>query len=120
MYKNNLHGNITGLWGRIPDAVAVLNGVSDAPSVRGKVWFYKTHVGTLAVANISGLAYEGKLELHVGREDGGDYIRHLLSSDCCVFSSFLVNRLEIEDIVGKSVVIYSAADTKIACGEIRG
>ena len=119
MYKNN-HANFTGLWGRVPDALAVLKGECAAPSVVGRVWFYKTHVGTLAVANIFGLAYEGKLELHVGREDGGDYIRHLLSSDYCVFSSFLVNRLEIEDIVGKNVVIYSAADTKIACGEIVG
>lgn len=40
---------------KIPDATAVIQGSSEYPNIRGRVWFYQTELGALVVSEIFGL-----------------------------------------------------------------
>ncbi len=55
MYKNKLQRDFCGLWGRKPQAIAIIKGGDDNPDIRGSVRFYQTYIGTLVVADVSGL-----------------------------------------------------------------
>ena len=55
--------NITNLFRRRPDAVAIMSGSRNYPSIRGTVRFYGTPAGVIVRADVNGLPVgEGKCD----------------------------------------------------------
>ena len=80
MHKQPPYFNLSLLGQRLPNAVAVVNGSPQYPTIHGKVSFYRMRGGVLAVADILGLPATADpcrqpifaLHIHGGGECGGD------------------------------------------------
>ncbi len=140
----------------ITNASAVIRGNADAPRLRGHITFRKRRSGVLVTVDISGLPSDSKsdffaLHIHEGESCGGrDFSnagRHfdmtrsphpehsgdlppLLSCRGRAYMSVLTDRFDIEDVVGRTVIIHSDPDdfrtqpsgdsgSRIGCGVIR-
>lgn len=143
----------------VPAAAARIIGGSRFPSVRGSVYFFPSGGNTYVAADIQGLPQgsgpckNGFFALHIhegGACSGTDFADtggHYNPQDCphpyhagdlpplkeCGGRAFLIalaDRLPIEDILGRTVVIHGGTDdftsqpagnsgVKIACGVIR-
>ena len=138
-----------------PDAVARIRGGIDVPQVTGCVRFYQENGYVLVVARISGLPRESEtgffgFHIHQGEScSGADFsgtgshynplemphpehagdLPPLLSCHGCAYLSFKTDRLSVQEILGRTVVIHSDPDDfhtqpagnagkKIACGVI--
>lgn len=155
------YSDVGALFGKAPQAVAVLQGSPAHPRIRGSVRFYGTRYGVFVVAEVAGLPRGGRcaspifaFHIHEGEvcgangtdpfglagahynPDGCPHPYHkgdlppLWGADGYAFSAFLTNRITVEEIVGKTVIIHAGLDdfttqpagnagAKIACGEIR-
>lgn len=142
----------------IPCAVAMLRGSDEHPDVSGTVRFYRTAYGTVVFAEAIGLPVaEGVCDspvfgfhIHGGSSCGeGDFFEAgshydpdgcphpyhagdmppLFSAGGIAFSAFLTNRVSVDEIIGRTVVIHGSPDDfttqpggnsgdRIACGEI--
>lgn len=163
MYRSNGYPNFTGLFNRVPAAVARISGSEEYADIGGSVWFYETPLGVLVVADIKGLpSADGEcggrifgFHIHGGAScsgnaedpfadagahydrDGCSHPYHagdmppLFGADGYAFSAFLTDRFDVNEIIGKTVIIHSSPDDfttqpsgnagmKIACGVIRG
>lgn len=125
-----------------PCAVARISGSCEYPEIRGCVWFYKTEMGVLVAAEVSGLPEAcGKcnspffgFHIHEGHccphpEHAGD-MPPLLADCGYALQVFLTDKYCIDDIIGRTVIIHAKLDDftsqpsgnsgeMIACGEIR-
>lgn len=142
-----------------PNAYANINGNNAAPCLHGKAYFYNfTYGGTLVQVEVSGLPLLSEQEptsfygMHI-HENGdctppfdktGDHYNPygtlhpmhagdmpaLLGNNGYAYSVFYTERYQVEDIVGRSIVIHSHADDymtqpsgdsgeKIGCGVIK-
>ena len=102
----------------IPDAFAIIKGSHDYPSIRGKVFFYNVHGGTIVTVKINGLPENNASDLPV-----------LMGNKGLAWCKFYTDRFYPEDVVGKTVIIHDMPDDfrsqpsgdsgmKIACGVI--
>lgn len=124
--------NIFGM----PEAYAKVQGNVEKSEIRGEVYFYGVHNGTLIVAEIYGLPNIKEKEngnfygfhIHEGESCTGD-LPPLLANDGIAWNAVYTERFYPEDIIGRTVVIHDMADDfytqpsgnsgkKIACGEI--
>ena len=135
-------------WFTDAQAVAMVSG----NGVAGKVWFSRLENGILVTAEVSGLPREGFFAFHIhegtgcGGEDFGNTGGHfnpggtahpdhagdlppLLSCKGRAYLSVLTDRFDLEQIMGRTVVIHSGTDdfrsqpagdpgAKLACGVI--
>lgn len=138
------------------NASAQIKGSKDAPAIRGRVDFIQKRNGVLVVARISGLPCDsdtGFFAFHIHRgsncngegfpNTGGHYnpadVAHpehagdlppLLSNKGTAFMAVMTDRFDVNDIVGRTVVIHAGTDDfrsqpsgksgeKIACGVIK-
>lgn len=136
-----------------PAAIAWLHGNVGYPDLCGRVLFFHTPFGGILVSGeIYGLPKEsGFFGMHIHEygncslpfdKTGGHYnptgqmhpyhagdMPSLLGNDGYAFTAFFDNRLTIEEIIGKSLIIHSMRDdftsqpagdsgSKIACGVI--
>ncbi len=136
-------------------AAAKIRGGEEVPGLSGTVKFTPTRNGTLVRANIRGLPQGGDgifaFHIHKGTDCGGlrfantgthfdptvqphpEHAGDLLPLLRCyggsAFLSFITDRFQIPDIIGRTVVIHSGSDdfhsqpagnsgAKIACGII--
>ena len=135
MRRNNNFVNFAGILRYIPNAVAMVQGGEIYPDIGGSVRLYDTAYGTVVFAEIVGLPLG-----QVGEERSFGFC--ICSGDSCserltslsgsggiAFLAFLTDRFRVEDIIGRTVVIYDCpndpaslsagnAGVKIACGEI--
>ena len=138
----------------VPEAVAVIRGNAKHPEIVGRVGFFRTPMGGLLVnAEVYGLPKEEEfLGFHIHEfgdctppfdksgmhynpknvphpQHAGD-MPSLLNSDGYAFLVFYTDRLTLQDVIGKSVIIHSQRDDfttqpsgdsgeKIGCGVIR-
>lgn len=138
-----------------PGAVACVRGGAEHPELKGTVKFYRRKWGSLVTAEIWGLPSSptGFFAFHIheggdcGGEAFGDTGGHLnpakaphpehqgdlpplLSGHGSAFLSVWTDRFQVEDVIGRTVVIHGQPDdfhtqpagnagTKIACGVIR-
>lgn len=138
-----------------PKATAYIKGAEKFSDLGGKVEFYQRSDGVLVEAEIYGLPSENisgffAFHIHEGPSCGGEnfgktgahfnpknteHPRHagdlppLLSYNGSAYMQVVTNRFDVNDIIGKTVVIHSKADDfttqpsgnageKIACGII--
>ncbi len=138
------------------NASVQIKGSKDAPAIRGRVDFIQKRNGVLVVARISGLPCDsdtGFFAFHIHRgsncngegfpNTGGHYnpadVAHpehagdlppLLSNKGTAFMAVMTDRFDVNDIVGRTVVIHAGTDDfrsqpsgksgeKIACGVIK-
>ncbi len=141
-----------------PDAAAIIRGDEHHPTLAGIVLFFSTRYGVLVASEIRGLPKRNICEssvfgfhIHEGESCGGenfaDSAGHLNPNRCphpahagdmppiiashegYAISVFLSSKIDIESIIGKTVVLHSGADDfktqpagnsgeKIACGII--
>ena len=125
----------------IPDAAAEIKGSPEFPKIRGMVYFFGVHNGTIVAADIRNLpdgnAFHG-FHIHEGTCQGtkaepfahaGD-MPSLLANDGNAFLIFYTDRFHPEDVIGRAVIIHAHPDdmttqpsgnsgAMIACGEIR-
>lgn len=119
-----------------PEVYAKIKGNSDYPDLKGTVYFYEVHNGTVVVANIENMPndkFHG-FHIHEGEHCSGtikepfqDADGHynptstthpnhvgdmppILSSDGIAFSAFYTNRFYPEDVVRKTVIIHEMPD----------
>ena len=161
MYYRTNGSNINTMFRRIPDAVAMIRGISEYSGINGSVKFYQTSRGVLAVAEIFGLPVSSDkcaggifaFHIHSGASCSGneedsfaDVGTHYNPKDCphpyhagdmpplfsagdTAFLAFLTDRVSVNEIIGKTVIIHDKPDdfttqpsgnagNKIACGEI--
>ena len=138
-----------------PDAAAFVNGGAEFPNTTGEVLFYQADSAVLVAANISNLPQtpSGFFAFHIHEGDScsseafssakGHYnptdtlhpnhagdLPPLLFCAGRAHLSFLTDRFDLRDVIGRTVVIHSDPDdfhtqpagnagTKIACGLIR-
>ena len=130
----------------IPDAAAEIKGSSEFPEIRGMVYFFGVHNGTIVAADIRNLpdgnAFQGTKAEPFAQADGhynptnamhpqhaGD-MPSLLANDGNAFLIFYTDRFHPEDVIGRAVIIHAHQDdmttqpsgnsgAMIACGEIR-
>lgn len=117
-----------------PRAVGVLRGGDDYKDLRGAVRFYQMPGGVLIEADIVGLPVNTSgfygFHIHTGSscgddfaETGGHFARHtqrhpmhtgdlppLLSCNGRAYMAVMTNRFSVRDVLGRTVVIHSAAD----------
>ena len=114
-----------------PSAYANIFGNSKYPEIKGKVFFFEVHGGTVVVAKIQNLPGEGFHGFHIhegfdctnGIAIGGHYnpqgVPHpdhagdfpsLLSNKGMAFLGFYTDRFYPEDIIGRVSVIHGGAD----------
>lgn len=142
-----------------PDAYADINGNNDSPCLHGRAYFYTTtYGGTLVQIEVSGLPLLSEQEsssfygMHI-HENGnctlpfdktGDHYNPentshpmhagdmpaLLGNDGYAYSVFYTERYQVNDIIGRSIVIHAHPDDymtqpsgnsgkKIGCGVIK-
>ncbi len=138
-----------------PSAIAVIRGSESFPNLRGEVRFFRQPECVLIEANIIGLPLNKSgffgFHIHEGtRCSGPDFsasgshynpkrlphpehagdLPPLLSCSGKVFLAVATDRFQIEDIIGRTVIIHNSPDdfksqpsgnagAKIACGIIR-
>ena len=140
---------------KIPQAIALIKGGNAVPSVIGTIKFYQNRGYVLVVADIRGLPHTDTgffgLHIHEGSDCGGidfsntkshynpensPHPKHagdlppLMLYVDRAYSSFITDRFNVSDIIGRTVVIHNMPDDftsqpsgnsgeKIACGIIR-
>ncbi len=138
-----------------PQAIAIIKGGNAAPSINGTVKFYQKGNCVLVIADISGLPHTATgffgFHIHEGTDCGGTnfsgskghynpssapHPQHagdlppLMLCGAMAHSSVLTDRFNINDIIGRTVVIHNMPDDfttqpagnsgeKIACGVIK-
>ena len=137
-----------------PKATAKIQGGQNNPNLVGNVEFYKLPNGTMVVADIDNLPKTQTnifaFHIHEGQScddnfsqtgghlnpNGAPHPAHqgdmppLFSNNGSAWQAFFTDRFEIDDIIGKTVVIHENVDDftsqpagnsgqKIACGEIK-
>lgn len=137
----------------MPNAFAIVKGGSDYPNINGKVEFYALTNGVIVVADIDDLPSTPTsifaFHIHEGQscednfsQTGGHYnpenLPHpshsgdmppLFSNDGCAWLAFYTERISLNEIIGKTVIIHDGVDDfttqpagnsgqKIACGVI--
>lgn len=138
----------------IPDAAAVIRGAGNYPELIGRVGFFQTPMGGLLVnTEVYGLPQEEtflgfhlhengdcsqsfeKTGMHYNPKNvphpqhAGD-MPPLLNSNGYAFTAFYTDRLQLSDVLGRSVIIHSQRDDftsqpsgdsgeKIACGVVQ-
>ncbi len=55
MRKSFFQRDFFGLWGRRPQAIAMIKGSEEYSGISGTVRFYSTHLGVLVIADVGGL-----------------------------------------------------------------
>lgn len=156
MFFNNKHikNAIDELSQIVPFAQAEIKGGKNYPSLKGNVNFVKLTNGILVISNIENLP-ETKtnifgMHIHAGEECKGDFssaLEHLnlnnslhpnhtgdlmplFSNNGNAWSAVLYNKFDIEDILGKAIIIHNNPDdfktqpggeagSRIACGIIK-
>lgn len=136
-----------------PDATALIHGNAANPELFGKASFHRIqNGGVLVIVEVYGLPKENAfLGMHIhefgdcslpfdktGSHYNPNHSKHpmhagdlpsLLNNDGYAYMAFYTNRFQIEDILGKSLIIHSRRDDfttqpagdsgeKIACGVI--
>lgn len=121
----------------MPEAHANISGNSNYPNLKGTVYFYGVHGGTVVVAQIQNLSNDNNFHgfhIHAGgsctgtkeepfQNADGHYnptnVEHpnhagdfppLLSNNGAAFSIFYTNRFFPEDVIGKTVIIHAMPD----------
>lgn len=136
-----------------PGAIARINGGTSVPNLRGWVKFYQDRCGVWVRSEICGLPHDGFFALHIHEGNScagqafadtkGHYnpagtahpahagdLPPLLSCGGRAEMAVLTDRFQLREIIGRTVVIHSAADDfhsqpagnageKIACGVVR-
>ena len=138
-----------------PQAIAIINAKNTAPTLRGTVKFYQKQNCVLVVANIKGLPRTdtGFFGFHIHEGDSCDGINFsdskghynpkgnphpqhagdlppLMLCGNTAHLSFITDRFNVTDIIGRTVVIHDMPDDftsqpsgnsgqKIACGKIK-
>lgn len=138
----------------IPNASAYISGGDSSPKISGTVRFYQQNNGVLIIAEINGLpdSETGFFAFHIHEGNdcrgdgfpntgshynprGKDHPNHagdlppLLSAGGKATLAVVTNRFDVNDVIGRTVVIHSGPDdfktqpsgnagTKIACGVI--
>ena len=118
-----------------PQAIALINGGSTAPSINGIIRFYQRRNCVLVVANISGLPRTDRgffgFHIHEGADCGGNdfsnskshynptNIPHpshagdlppLMLCGNNAYLSVLTDRFNVSEIIGRTVIIHSMPD----------
>ena len=140
-----------------PDAISYIDGNRDYPNIEGRVEFYKINRGVLVLTEIKGLPQNETgdffaMHIHSGNncneDENGNFentphlnltnknhpnhtgdLPVILSNNGYAYSLVLTDRFNIQDIIGKTVMIHDNADdyrtepsgnsgVKIACGVI--
>lgn len=130
--------NLNDSMDTMPDAYAAIRGSGNSP-IRGDVYFYGVHGGTIVVAKIYGLPENDAgnfygFHIHEGSSCTGDnsdpfkntgdhynptkaeHPKHagdlpvLMGNDGTAWCEVYTNRFNPEDVVGKTVVIHDMAD----------
>ncbi len=137
-----------------PNAIAHISGSDDTAALSGEVKFYQKRGGILIIADISNLPESESgffgFHIHEGNNCSGEnfantgnhynpndlpHPRHagdmppLLYCNRNAFLAFITDRFNIDEIIGRTIVIHSSPDdfvtqpsgnagTKIACGII--
>ena len=140
-----------------PDAIAYIKGNKDYPNIDGKSEFYQTNSGVLILTEVKNLKTNNNccnfyaMHIHNGDscelkkgefEESGHYnpndlphpnhagdLPNILSNDGYVYNLVLTNRINVKEILGKTIFIHEFADDartdpsgnsgkKIACGKI--
>ena len=138
-----------------PQAIAIINAKNTAPTLRGTVKFYQKQNCVLVVANIKGLPRTdtGFFGFHIHEGDSCDGVNFsdskghynpdsaphpqhagdlpsLMLCGNTAHLSFITDRFNVTDIIGRTVVIHDMPDDftsqpsgnsgqKIACGKIK-
>ena len=116
-----------------PDAIAVIQGGSEYPDIRGEVWLYQLKSGVLVAAEVYGLPkQEGQCDSRIfGFHLHAGDLPPLFGCNGYAVSIFLTDRFLVADVIGKTMILHDRPDDfktqpagdageKIACGVIQG
>lgn len=121
----------------VPEAYANIMGSSDYPELKGTVYFYGVHGGTVVVADIKNMPKDDEFHgfhiheganctgtmqepfINAGKHYNPTNMPHpnhigdlptILASNGIVFSAFYTNRFFPEDVVGRTIIVHEMPD----------